>query len=76
MATPVPFRGVLHAQIGLPRIGPLFRSLFDTLIAITAMTAAMAAAARASRLLAAAGLAWAASALPHEEPRSRRNFAQ
>jgi hypothetical protein len=63
---------MLHAQIGLPRIEPLFSALFDPFVAITAVTAA----ARAGRLLAATRLARFVSALPHEEPRSRRSFAQ
>jgi hypothetical protein len=59
---------MLHAQVRLPRIG----SLFDPLITINAETAA----ARAGLLPAAAWLARAVSAVSHEEPRSRRSFAQ
>jgi len=63
---------MLHAQIGLPGIGSFFGSLFDPLVAITAVTAA----ARAGLLPSAAGLTRTVSALPHEEPRSLRSLAQ
>ena len=63
---------VLHAQIGLARIGSLLGSFFVSLIAIAAMTAA----ARAGLLPSAARLARAIFATSHEEPRSRRSFAQ
>jgi hypothetical protein len=67
---------MLHAQIGLSGIGSRFGSLFDSLIAITAVTAT----ARPGLLPSAARLARAVSALSHEEPRSKsrslRSLAQ
>jgi hypothetical protein len=52
---------VLHSQIGLPRIEPLFGSLLVSLIAIAAMTAA----ARAGLLPTAAGLTRAFAIAAH-----------
>ena len=56
----------------LPGIGSFFGSLIDPLIAITAVTAAV----RPGLLPSTVGLARSVSALPHEEPRSFRSFAQ
>ena len=72
LATPVPFRRMLYAQIGLALGETLFGPLPVSFIAIATMTAA----ARARLLSPAVRLARAVFAAFHEDPRSRRNLAQ
>ena len=75
-AAAIALRRMLHAQIGLARIETLLGPFSVSLVAIAAETPALTAAARTGLLPSAAGLARAAFATSHEDPRSRRSFAQ